>query len=83
MQRVSQIQKGILQSNVGGKSSKRHAGLVILGIGIIMGGILFGWSLGHKIADPEVALMVFKTNMYTGGGLLGLGIFELFGKKTK
>ena len=71
----------ILTDSNGNKSSKRVAGFIVLGMGLIMAAVLFSASIVKKVGDPDTAMSVINTMFITGGSLLGLGIAELFGKK--
>jgi len=72
---------GILKDQNGNDSSKRIAGFIISGVGLI-GLVAIGvLSMFRKIEDPGTAMEAFKTILIVGGGLLGIGVFEFLGKK--
>ena len=73
----------MFQDQNGAYSSKRIAGSIILLIGLILltaGGIL---SLFKVIADSQTFLAVCNTLMFTGAGLLGIGVVEFFKPKKE
>lgn len=65
-----------LQDSKGNKSSKRLWGSILLSIGIIFSGILFYCSLFKGAADAATALGIINIFLISGGGLLGVGVFE-------
>ena len=65
-----------LQDCQGNKSSKRLWGSILLGIGIIFSVILFAYSLYRGTADAATALGIINMFLISGGGLLGIGVFE-------
>tara|TARA_R110002012_G_scaffold215674_5_gene386715 strand:- start:2798 stop:3028 length:231 start_codon:yes stop_codon:yes gene_type:complete len=65
-----------LQDSKGNKSSKRLWGSILLIIGIIFSGILFCCSLFKGAADAATALGIINIFLISGGGLLGVGVFE-------
>ncbi len=71
----------LLQDKDGNTSSKRVAGFIISGIGLIALLVLGIISMFYKIEDPGTAMEAFKTILIVGGGLLGVGVFEFLGKK--
>lgn len=71
------------QDKDGNTSSKRVAGMIILGCGLallIATGIM---ALMYEIKDPATVLQVANTLMLTGGSLLGVGVVEGLGKGNK
>ena len=72
---------GILKDQNGNDSSKRLAGFIISGAGLVALLTLGVVSMFHKIEDPGTAMEAFKTILIVGGGLLGIGVFEFLGKK--
>ena len=72
---------GILKDQNGNTSSKRVAGFIISGVGLL--GIIFLGilSMYQKIEDPGTAMEAFKTILIVGGGLLGVSVFEFIGGK--
>ena len=74
---------GFLKDTDGNKSSKRLAGVCLL----ITGGaflLALGITAIYKIvADPTTALAVGKTLIYTGAGLLGVGVAEGIGQSIR
>ena len=73
----------VIKDQNGNISSKRIAGFVIGGIGIIMGVSLFAFSLKNGAKDSETAMDIIKTFLYVAGGLLGIGVIEFFAKDKK
>lgn len=71
----------LLQDKDGNTSSKRVAGFIISGVGLIALLTLGVVSMFQKIEDPGTAMESFKTILIVGGGLLGVGVFEFLGKK--
>jgi len=72
----------IYEDKDGNTSSKRVAGFIISGAGLAALLTLGIVSMFHKIADPLTAMEAFKTILIVGCGLLGVGVFEFFGKKS-
>ena len=71
----------LLQDKDGNTSSKRVAGFITMGAGLLLlltVGIL---SMFREIADPGTSMEAGKTILIVGGGLLGVGVFEFFGGK--
>jgi uncharacterized membrane protein YdcZ (DUF606 family) len=71
----------IFEDKDGNTSSKRIAGFIISGVGLIALLTLGIVSIFQKIEDPATAMESFKTILIVGGGLLGVGVFEFLGKK--
>ena len=71
----------LLQDSNGNTSSKRVAGFIIAGVGLIALLALGVVSMFMVIKDPETAMEAFKTILIVGGGLLGVGVVEFLGKK--
>jgi len=72
----------LLEDKDGNPSSKRVAGFVTLGMGIFMlamGGFI---SMKWELKDSLTFIEVGKVLCLTGGGLLGIGVAEFFGKKS-
>ena len=65
-----------LQDSKGNKSSKRLWGSILLATGIIFSTILFAYSLYRGAADAATALGIINMFLISGGGLLGIGVFE-------
>ena len=63
----------LLKSANGDVSSKRVAGLVCLALGLIM-------ALADQFTNFAANYDILKVVFGTGGGLLGIGLVELFGK---
>ena len=71
----------LLEDKDGNTSSKRVAGFVISGVGLLALLTLGIVSMFKVIQDPTTAMESFKTILIVGGGLLGVGVFEFMGKK--
>lgn len=71
----------LLQDKDGNTSSKRVAGFIISGVGLIALLALGIISMFRVIKDPGTAMEAFKTILIVGGGLLGVGVVEFLGKK--
>lgn len=71
---------GIFRDSAGHKSSKRIAGMIILGAGAAFLLIVGGISVARVVADPDTSIRVGSTLIYTGAALLGVGVVEGFGK---
>lgn len=67
------IMSSLWKSANGDVSSKRIAGLVCLAIGLIM-------ALADQFTIFAANYNILKVVFGTGGGLLGIGLVELFGK---
>ena len=63
----------LLQDKDGNTSSKRVAGFIIAGIGLVLLTTVGFISIRHKIIDPETAMESGKTLLIVGCGLLGVG----------
>lgn len=63
------------------KSSKRLIGAVSFGIGGLLTVILGVYSFFAVAADPSTIITVGNSLIFTGAGLLGLGIAEGFHKR--
>ncbi len=66
----------IFKSRGGNLSSKRVAGMIVIAVAIIMGIVLFGFSVDRSIGDSKTAMSVIEWFLLAGGGLLGVGVFE-------
>ncbi len=71
----------LLEDQNGNASSKRIAGFIISGVGLVSLLALGVVSMFKVISDPSTAMEAFKTILIVGGGLLGVGVFEFLGKK--
>jgi hypothetical protein len=71
----------VFQDKDGNTSSKRVAGFIISGVGLLALLSLGIVSMFYKIEDPATASESFKTILIVGGGLLGVGVFEFLAKK--
>ena len=69
-----------LEDSTGNKSSKRLWGSILLSSGILFSAILFGYSLFLGAKDAATALGIINIFLISGGGLLGIGVFEKVGK---
>jgi hypothetical protein len=70
-------QNGMFNSVTGDTSSKRVMGVVYLGIGLLM-------AVVDQFTDYNISSFeIWAGILVTGGSLLGLGLFEYFGKKEK
>ncbi len=65
-----------LQDSKGNKSSKRLWGSILLIVGVLFSVILFAYSLYQGVADASTALGIINMFLISGGGLLGIGVFE-------
>jgi len=70
------MRNNFLQDSKGNKSSKRLWGSILLSIGISFSVILFAYSLYKGAADATTALGIINMFLISGGGLLGIGVFE-------
>lgn len=70
-----------LEDNHGNKSSKRLWGAIILLCGLVGSGILFWYSLEYGAKDADTASGIINMLLFSGSGLLGIGIFEKVIKK--
>lgn len=75
------MNKDLLGDSRGGKSSKRVWGSILLSIGILFSCVLFCVSLFSGAKDAATALGIINIFLISGGGLLGIGVFEKFAKK--
>ena len=72
---------GILKDQNGNDSSKRIAGFIISGVGLL-GLVTIGvLSMFKVILDPGTAMEAFKTVLIVGAGLLGVSVVEFLGGK--
>ena len=71
----------MLEDKEGNVSSKRIAGFIISGVGLIALLSLGIFSMFRAVADPGTAMDAFKTILVVGGGLLGVGVLEFIGGK--
>jgi len=79
-QPTKQKSEGMFRDGDGNKSSKR-----IVGFALVLAGALFlvltgSIALGSQVADAQTALDVGRTLIFTGAGLLGVGVTEKFAK---
>ena len=65
-----------LQDSKGNKSSKRLWGSILLTIGVMFSVILFVYSLYQGAADAATAIGIINMFLISGGGLLGISVFE-------
>lgn len=70
---------GALRDSSGNLSSKRIAGFSILILGAIYLLTIGIVSISRVVADSSTALDVGRVLIYTGGGLLGVGVVEKMG----
>lgn len=76
--------KGFLDDSNGNKSSKRLIGSVLVGCGLVMKFILFGWGIGHEFANELTELDgIADSLIYAGAGVLGIGVVEFFKPRNK
>ncbi len=71
----------LLEDKDGNISSKRVAGYVIAGTGLVLLLVVGILSIWKKIVDPSTAMEVGKTILIVGCGLLGVGVVEFLGGK--
>lgn len=72
-----------LQDSMGNKSSKRLWGSILLTSGLLFSAILFFYSLNKGAVDAPTALGIINMFLISGGGLLGIGVFENAISKNK
>ena len=77
------MQNNFLEDANGNKSSKRLWGSIVLGTGILFSVVLFIYSLSKGAADAATALGIINMFLISGGGLLGIGVFENAIQKKK
>lgn len=70
------VMNNFLEDSAGNKSSKRLWGSVLLGTGILFSTALFFYSLFKGASDANTALGIINIFLISGGGLLGVGVFE-------
>jgi hypothetical protein len=70
---------GAFHDSHGNLSSKRIAGFAILCVGAIYLLTIGVVSISRVVADSSTALDVGRVLIYTGGGLLGVGVVERMG----
>lgn len=70
----------ILQDSNGKPSSKRIAGFILMGVGLVFLLITGITSIFKIIADPQTALSIGQTIIYVGGALCGIGVIEKLGR---
>ena len=66
----------LLKDSQGKDSTKRLWGSILIGAGLIMGIIAFGISFLKAIPDPSMVKWIIGLFLGSGGGLLGVGVFE-------
>ena len=74
------MRNNFLEDSKGNKSSKRLWGSILLSTGIVFSAILFVYSLFLGAKDAATALGIINIFLISGGGLLGIGVFEKIGK---
>lgn len=72
-----------LEDAQGKKSSKRICGAAMLATGFIFSSVLFVFSLYREAADSATALGIINTFLYSGSGVLSVGVLEKVTKVTK
>ena len=78
---MNEIKCKLLEDSDGNASSKRLFGAILIGIGGLMGVALFTASLFIVVKDPTTAITTMNTFIFTGAGLLGIGVLEGVVKK--
>ena len=73
---IQNIQNGYLLDGTGSKSSKRLWGSALLTAGVLMGCVLFSYGLIDSNGTFTSSYNVMQTFIFSGSGLLGLGLFE-------
>ena len=68
--------RAILEDNNGSRSSKRVFGALLVTVGLLCCVALFIVSLFYGARDAHTAVSVVNMLLITGGGLLGIGVFE-------
>ena len=76
MNNDKKIKSGVFRDRDGKISSKRVAGFILLAVGVTVHIITATISYFQVIADPDTAIAVGNTLIYTGAALLGVGIAE-------
>ena len=71
--------KEILNDTNGKPSSKRIAGFILMGVGLVFLLSIGITSIFKIIADPQTALSIGQTIIYVGGALCGIGVIEKLG----
>ena len=78
---MATMASGLFKDQNGNTSSKRIAGFIISGVGLL-GLVFLGiLSMYQKIQDPGTAMEAFKTVLIVGAGLLGVSVVEFLGGK--
>jgi len=67
---------GFFKDSQGNNSSKRLCGAVLIVLGILLSVFLFFYSMFKLPADARTALDIINVLLISGGGLLGIGVFE-------
>ena len=65
-----------LEDSQGNKSSKRIAGSILIGLGIIGAITLYIFSLFFGAKDSSTAMDIVQLFILSGSGLIGAGTFE-------
>ena len=71
--------KQALTDTQGKPSSKRIAGFVLVGVGLVFLLSVGIASIFNPVADPGTALSIGQTIIGLGGALIGVGVFEKLG----
>lgn len=72
----------MLQDSNGNTSSKRVAGISLLGFSMLLGLILFIISIFKDVKNAYTMIDLIKLFIYSGTGLLGIGVVENFAQKN-
>lgn len=72
----------MLQDSNGNISSKRVAGISLLGFSMLLGLVLFIISIFKDVKNAYTMIDLIKLFIYSGTGLLGIGVVENFAQKN-
>jgi hypothetical protein len=75
------MSNGIIEDANGNKSSKRIMGISMIGFSMLLALILFGFSISTEVKNAYTIIDIIKLFIYSGTGLLGIGVVENFAIK--
>jgi hypothetical protein len=82
---VNLQQNSYFQDSAGNPCLRRKLGTILVGMGLAMGLVLFGWGLHEPGKDFETSYQVFTSFLLAGGSLVGINVVEnikgLLGRK--